>query len=66
MMTMRKDDQAWEQAIAGCSEWLDQNPDYDIQIIFAVRKKEVKDVGDEMLLNLDNRTRWYSANFITT
>lgn len=38
-------DQAWEQAIAGCNEWISENPDYDIQIIFAVRKSSVKETG---------------------
>lgn len=47
-------DQAWEQAIKGCREWLDENPDYGIQIIFAVRKQEVKDIGDRILLDLDD------------
>lgn len=36
-------DEAWEQAAAGCREWLEKNPDYDIRIVFAVRKQSVKD-----------------------
>ena len=42
-------DQAWEHAIAGCKEWLAENPDYDIQIIFAVRKQSVKEAGEKLI-----------------
>ena len=45
-------DQAWEQAIKGCYEWIDENPDYDVQIIFAVRKQSVKEIGDQMIRDL--------------
>ena len=42
-------DEAWEQAVAGCREWIDENPDYDIQIVFTVRKEWVKEIGEKML-----------------
>lgn len=42
-------DQAWEQAIKGCCEWIDENPDYDIKIFFTVRKPTIKEIGDKML-----------------
>lgn len=45
-------DQAWKQAIQGCTEWLDANPDYDIDIVFAVRRQEVKSVGELILSKL--------------
>ena len=40
---------AWEQAIKGCTEWTAENPDYDVDIVFAVRKESVKEKGENML-----------------
>lgn len=40
---------AWEQAIKGCTEWIAENPDYDMDIVFAVRKESVKEIGEEIL-----------------
>ncbi|MBR2547060.1 MAG: macro domain-containing protein [Eubacterium sp.] len=45
-------DQAWEHALRGCREWIEQNPDYDIKIIFAVRRQEIKDKGEAILSSL--------------
>ena len=45
--------QAWEQAVKGCYEWIDENPDYSIQIVFAVRKDRVKETGDKVLYCFD-------------
>ena len=40
---------AWEQAVKGCNEWIGENPEYDMDIVFAVRKQNVKDVGMEVM-----------------
>lgn len=40
---------AWQQAIKGCREWIEANPEYDIDIIFAVRKQSVKDAGESAI-----------------
>ena len=42
-------DQAWEQAVKGCYEWIDENLDYDIDIYFAVRKESIKEAGNKAL-----------------
>ena len=42
-------DQAWEQAIKTCTAWLQADPDYDMNIIFAVRKQSVKEAGEKLL-----------------
>ena len=42
-------DEAWKQAIKGCTEWTEENPDYDMDIVFAVRKESVKGTGEEAL-----------------
>lgn len=39
-------DEAWEQAIKGCKEWIKKYLDYEMEIIFTVRKQHIKDVGD--------------------
>lgn len=39
-------DEAWEQAIKGCKEWIKKYPDYEMEIIYTVRKQHIKDVGD--------------------
>lgn len=45
---------AWEQAVKGCNEWICENPEYDMDIVFAVRKQNVKDVGMEVLRCQEN------------
>ena len=42
-------DEAWKQAVKGCAEWIEENPDYDMDIVFAVRKESVKGTGEEAL-----------------
>ena len=42
-------DVAWEQAIKGCGEWIKDNPDYDMEIIFTVRSESSKELGERIL-----------------
>ena len=42
-------DGAWRKAIQACKDFIDANPDYDIEIIFAVLDDQIKTVGEEML-----------------
>ena len=42
-------DKAWEQAIKTCTAWLQADPDYGMNIIFAVRKQSVKEAGEKLL-----------------
>lgn len=42
-------DEAWEQAIKGCNEWIKDNPDYDMEIIFTVRSESSKELGESIL-----------------
>ena len=42
-------DVAWEQAIKGCGEWIKDNPDYDMEIIFTVRSESSKALGESIL-----------------
>lgn len=42
-------DVAWEQAIKGCSEWIKDNPDYDMEIVFTVRSESSKELGESIL-----------------
>ena len=41
--------QAWETAIAACSDFIQQNPDTDIRIVFAVLDDEIMKIGQEVL-----------------
>ena len=42
-------EQAWEQAIKGCTGWINDNPEYDMDIVFAVRKQSIKEIGESVL-----------------
>ena len=45
-------EQAWEIAIQACRDFIKNNPDYNINIIFAVLSDESKELG-ENVLNLE-------------
>ena len=45
-------DKAWRKAIQACKDFIDKNPDYDIQIIFAVLDNDIKMLGEETLKEL--------------
>ncbi|MBQ9872239.1 MAG: macro domain-containing protein [Eubacterium sp.] len=40
-------DGAWRKAIQACNDFIQDNPEYDIQIIFAVLDDGIKGVGEE-------------------
>ena len=42
-------EQAWEVAIRACMDYMDANPDYDIEIIFAVLDDRIMQIGSEIL-----------------
>lgn len=39
-------DQAWEQAVKACEDFIEGNPSYDMEIIFAVIDDEVLRIGE--------------------
>ena len=41
--------EAWQIAIKSCKDFLESNPDYEIDIVFAVLDEQIKAVGEEML-----------------
>lgn len=43
-------DQAWRKAIQACQDFINNNPDYEMKIIFAVLDDEIKAIG-EIVLN---------------
>ena len=42
-------EEAWEIAITACRDWLNENPDYEIQIVFVNTDDEKVDAGKAML-----------------
>ena len=42
-------DRAWRQALQSCSDWIENNPDYDIDIIFAVLDDGIMELGQDLL-----------------
>ena len=45
-------DLAWRVAIQACRDFIANNLDYDIQIIFAVPERSVSEMGEKMLMEL--------------
>lgn len=45
-------DKAWRKALQACQDFLRNNPDYDMQIIFAVLDDNIKKIGEETLASL--------------
>ena len=45
-------DKAWERAIQSCCDWIANNPDYDIDIVFAVLDESIFDLGIQTLKDL--------------
>ena len=41
--------QAWQKAIQACTDFIDENIDYPIEIIFAVLSDESKDIGEKVM-----------------
>ncbi len=42
-------DKAWRRAIRACYDFIQNNPNYDIKIIFAVLEDRILDIGEETL-----------------
>lgn len=38
-------DKAWEQALRSCSDWIAANPDYEMDIVFAILDKNILGLG---------------------
>ena len=45
-------DKAWKQALQSCSDWISANPDYDIDIVFAVLDQGIYDLGRKTMKEL--------------
>ena len=42
-------DQAWLEAVRACNDFLKENPDYEIQIVFAVLEDEILEMGEKTI-----------------
>ncbi len=42
-------DKAWDRAITACRDFIDANPDYQMQIVFAVLDDRIKEIGESIL-----------------
>ena len=42
-------DKAWRKALQACNDFINSNPDYDIDIVFAVIDDKVKAIGEGIL-----------------
>lgn len=40
--------EAWQIAIQACNDFIDDNPDYPIRIVFAVLSRESKEIGERL------------------
>lgn len=47
-------DQAWRRALLACLDFMEDNKDYGIDITFAVLDTSIKDLGDEILCEIEN------------
>ena len=45
-------DQAWRKAIQACQDFLENNPDYEMEIIFAVLDDDILQMGEKTLQDL--------------
>lgn len=45
---------AWRKALQACNDFIDQNPNYDIHIVFAIIDDDILACGKETLENLKN------------
>ena len=41
--------EAWQVAIRACRDWIRENPDYDMDIVFAVLDRKIKEIGQGVL-----------------
>lgn len=42
-------EEAWAQAVKGCIEWEEQHSDYEMNVVFAVRKASMREQGEAVL-----------------
>ena len=42
-------DKAWRKALESCSDWIEENPDYDMDIIFAVLDDRILELGQKTM-----------------
>lgn len=42
-------DKAWRKAIQACKDFMEANPDYEMEIVFAVLDDDIKAVGEQTL-----------------
>lgn len=42
-------DKAWERAIRACKDFIDENQDYEIQIVFAVLDERIQEIGERII-----------------
>lgn len=45
-------DKAWRKALQSCSDWIEENPDYDMNIIFAVLDDRILELGQKTMEEL--------------
>lgn len=43
--------EAWKVAVRACSDFLNENPDYEIRIVFAVLSDESREIGEKTIEN---------------
>lgn len=45
-------DKAWRKALQSCNDWISSNPDYDMDIVFAVLDECIMDLGMKTMADL--------------
>lgn len=45
-------EQAWRKAIQACQDFIKENQDYEMEIVFAVLDDEIKKIGEDVLESL--------------
>ena len=47
-------DKAWRKAVQACRDFVQENPEYDLDIVFAVLDDKVKAVGEKTIEEIWN------------
>ena len=42
-------EKAWREALQSCSDWIEKNPDYDMDIVFAVLDDRILELGQKTM-----------------
>ena len=45
-------DKAWRKALQSCNDWLAENADYDMDIVFAVLDQRILELGEQTMEEL--------------